>query len=173
MVEHTTSSLLVQQAAVEKQSSWCKQVCVFFFFSWLHFCQITGVIWKPIWQKRGTCACACASLCVLPHACVWVFACACVHLWVLPHLQGRWFITGKPWGRGPCQLLLSWKRVLETADLLSVSSSDSWDIDLAFSLALFHSVHPYCHSLCVLLCLSIFSLLLTLFAFAEMISYFF
>lgn len=34
---------------------------------------------------------------------------------------------------GPARLL-SWKRVLKTADLLSVSSSDCWDIALAFNV---------------------------------------
>lgn len=79
----------------------------------------------------------------------------CVHLWVLPHLQGRWFITDKAWGRGPCQRLLSWKRLLETADLLSVSSSDCWDIELAFSLCF--TLCLLSVSLCVLLSLHLVS----------------
>lgn len=75
-------------------------------------------------SQSGTCMYVCAYRGATRGACVWVLACTCVHRGVLSRLQDWWFITGKPRGRGPCQELLSWKQMLETADLLSVSSSD-------------------------------------------------
>lgn len=86
---------------------------------------LRGGTWMCMWMHAGVCCHA--PMCE-------AYVCA---LWVLSHLQDRWFITGKPWGRGPCRPLLSWKRALETADLLSVSSSDCWDMDLFLSPSLF------------------------------------
>lgn len=74
----------------------------------------------------------------------WACACVCacvLHMCILSHLQDTWFITDEPRGRGPCQALLSWKQSLETADLLSVSSSNvgTWtQPPLCRSLSLLH-----------------------------------
>lgn len=56
---------------------------------------------------------------------------------------------------GPARLL-SWKQDLETGDLLSVSSSDCWNSDLAFLVCVCVSLCILSFSLCQLFCLFCF-----------------
>lgn len=69
----TYSPLPSQQAAVEKQSSWCKQVC----FSFPDSTSVWGkqVISESQSGMRAECVCVC--VCVT-HDAVWVFACTYV-----------------------------------------------------------------------------------------------
>lgn len=73
--------------------------------------------------------------------------------------------------RGPARLL-SWEPVLERADLLSVSSSDCWDIAFASSLSVsvFHSALLYC-PLCTTVSLKFTSFVPAISSFCQLSSY--
>lgn len=71
-------------------------------------------------------------VCFATRLCVSLCTYVCIHRCYLTFMADDSLQTSHG-VRGPARLL-SWKQVLERADLLSVSSSDCWDIDLASAL---------------------------------------